>query len=152
LRPRPPIGLRLDLTAAKPELRVQLRISERNAHELVADLEKKRLVQVVATVRKLVGPPVRQALAARLHRKLAKHGITLSEGAGPKLADALAEAMTRAVAKELPAAAAALTTAAKDPAPGVTLTFAFAFADRQAIGSGAVEDPTLSIKSGVQGD
>jgi hypothetical protein len=149
---RPPIGLRLDLTATKPELRVALRVSERTAHELVADLEHQRLVQVVATVRKLVGPPVRQALAARLQRKLAKHSIPLADGAGPRLADALAEAIARAVAKELPAAAAALATAAKDAAPGVTLTFTFAFADRGAIGSGAVEDPTVSIKSGVQGD
>lgn len=152
LRHRPPFALRLDLTAAKPELRVHLRISERIAHLLVEHLEKQRLVQVVATIRKLVGAPVQQALATRLQRLLTKRGITLPEGAGASLSAALAEAIARAVAKQLPAAAATLTTAAKDPAPGVTLTFVFPFDNREAIGRGEPGDPTLTIRSGVHRD
>ncbi|MGH4006978.1 MAG: hypothetical protein ACRDTH_02200 [Pseudonocardiaceae bacterium] len=151
-RHRHPFALRLDLTAAKPELRVHLRVSERIAHQLVEHLEKQRLVQVVATIRKLVGAPVQQALASRLQRLLTKRGITLPEGAGAHLSAALAEAIARAVAKQLPAAAATLTTAAKDPAPGVTLTFGFSFEDREAIGRGEPGDPTLTIRSGVHRD
>ncbi|MGH2741260.1 MAG: hypothetical protein ACRDN8_02010, partial [Thermoleophilaceae bacterium] len=79
-------------------------------------------------------------------------GIPLPEGAGARLSAALAEAIGHAVAKQLPAAAATLTTAAKDPAPGVTLTFAFHFDNREAIGRGEPGDPTLTIRSGVHRD
>jgi hypothetical protein len=152
LRPRHPFALRLDLAAAKPELRVHLQISERVAHELVEHLQKQRLVQVVATIRTLVGPPVRQALADRLQRRLTKHGVTLPEGAGIRLATTVAESIARAVAKQLPVAAAALTTAAKDPAPGVTLSFAFTFDNREAIGQAKAGDPVMSIRSGAHRD
>ena len=96
---------------------------------------------MVADVRRHVGGPVREALAERLVRKLGKHGITLAEGRSRRLAAELAEAVVRAVAKHLPAAAAALSAAAKDPAAGVTLTFAFAFADRAALRHGRAGAP-----------
>jgi len=154
LRPRrrPPFALRLDLTADKPSLRVHLCISERNAHLLVGHLEHQRHVQVVALVRGLVGGPMRQAVAERLKRLLARREITLAEGGGARLADGLAEGVVRAVAKQLPAAAAALRTAAKDPAPGVTLTFAFPFASLDAIGRGEPGEPALTIRSGHHRD
>jgi hypothetical protein len=152
LRRRSPFALRLDLAGARPELKLHLRVGERTAHLLVGQLEKQQHVQVVATLRGLVGPPVRQALATRLHRLYTRRGLTLAEGAGARAADALAEAVGRAVAKQLPAAAAALATAAKDPAPGVTLTFTFSFADRAALERGEVGDPTLSIVAGDHRD
>lgn len=152
LRRRSPFALRLDLAGARPELKLHLRVGERTAHLLVGQLEKQQHVQVVATLRGLVGPPVRQALATRLHRLYTRRGLTLAEGAGVRAADALAEAVGRAVAKQLPAAAAALATAAKDPAPGVTLTFSFTFADRAALERGEVGDPTLSIVAGDHRD
>jgi hypothetical protein len=151
-RRRPPFALRLDLTGDKPSLRVHLRVSERNAHLLVGHLEKQRHVQVVALIRTLVGAPVRQAVAERLQRLLTKRDITLAEGVGARLAAGLAEGIVRAVAKQLPAAAATLTTAAKDPAPGVTLTFGFTFDGKDAIRRGEPGDPTLTIRSGVHGD
>ncbi|HEU5266380.1 MAG TPA: hypothetical protein VFU35_06750, partial [Jatrophihabitans sp.] len=149
LHPRPPFALRLDLSGARPQLRVHLRIGERLAHELVDHLHKHQHVKVVNTIRERVGGPVRQALAAALHRLLARRDITLPEGASARIADALAEAIARSVAHQLPAAAAALTAAAKDPAPGVTLTFGFAFADKAALVRGHIGDPTLSIHPGV---
>jgi hypothetical protein len=152
VRRRRPFALRLDLAAAKPELRVHLHVSERIAHQLVEHLQKQRLVQVVAAVRKLVGPAVQQALATRIQRVLAKRGVTLSEGAGKKLSAELAEGIARVVAQQLPAAAATLTTAAKDPAAGVTLTFVFAFDNREAIGQTPPGDPVLSIRSGAHRD
>ena len=152
LRRRSPFALRLDLAGAQPELKLHLRVGERTAHLLVGQLEKQQHVQVVATLRALVGPPVRQALATRLHRLYTRRGLTLAEGAGARVADALAEAVGRAVAKQLPAAAAALATAAKDPAPGVTLTFSFTFADRAALERGEVGDPALSIVAGDHRD
>lgn len=152
LRRRRPFALRFDLTGDKPSLRVHLRVSERNAHLLVGHLEKQRHVEVVALIRALVAEPVRAAVATRLRRSLGKRGITLAEGASARLATALAEGIVRAVAKQLPAAAATLTTAAKAPAPGVTLTFGFSFDSKDAIGRGEPGDPTLTIRSGVRHD
>jgi hypothetical protein len=152
LRRRPPFAVRLDLAGHRPQLRVLLRVGERTAHLLAGHLERQRHVQVVAVVRGLVGPPVRQAMAAAVHRMLVRRGITPAEGVPARLADALAEAVGRAVATQLPAAAAALATAAKDQAEGVTLVFTFTFADRAAIGRADVGEPTLGIRSGVDHD
>ncbi len=152
LRPRPPFSLRLDVSGPQPALRLHLHVSERNAHRLVGHLEKKQPVQVVALLRGLVGPTVRQAIAGRLGRKLAKRGITVAEGVPAKAADAIAEAIGRTVAGQLASAAAELTTAAKDPAAGVTLTFAFTFDDKAALASGTVADPALTVRSGQHRD
>ncbi|MDT0354016.1 hypothetical protein [Pseudonocardia charpentierae] len=151
-RRRPPFAVRLDLSGHRPQLRVLLRVGERNAHLLVGHLERQRHVQVVTLVRGLVGPPVRHALAAAVHRMLVRRGITPAEGVPARLTDALADAIGRTVATRLPAAAAALAAAAKDPADGVTLTFTFTFANRAAIGRADVGEPTLGIRSGVDHD
>ena len=154
LRPRPQrrFTLHLDLAGPKPVLRVHLRVGERVAHELVGHLEKRRLPQVVATVRGLIGPPARQALADKLTRVLGRHGVTLPDGGSARLADALCDSLLRTVAKQLHESAAALTTAAKDPDHGVTLTFAFEFDSKQTLGRAPVGDPTLKIRSGARGD
>jgi len=88
----------------------------------------------------------------RLARKLARHGVVLPEGARDRLADHLAEAVVRAVAKELPGMAAALTAAARDDAPGVTITFRFGFGDRAALTRGTVEEPAVAVHSGGHRD
>jgi hypothetical protein len=152
LRRRSPFRLRLDLTAARPALRIHLHVSERNAHQLIEHLAKQRHAQVVALIRESVGEPIRQAMTVRLRRALTKRGITLAEGAPARITNHLAEAILRAVAKQLPDAAAALSTAARDPAPGVTLSFGFTFADRAAMGRGETGDPTLTIRPGVHRD
>ena len=152
VRRRSPFTVRLDLSGPKPHLRLHIHVSERVAHELVEHLAKHRMVQVVAVVGRLVGGPVRPLLAQRLVRKLGKHGIELPEGRGRRLADDLADAMNQAVAKHLPATTAALTAAAKDPAAGITLTFAFPFADRKALTHGKPGDPVLSIRAGAHRD
>ncbi|WP_157454020.1 hypothetical protein [Cellulomonas sp. Root485] len=148
MRRRRPFSARLDLTATKPVLRLHLHVSERNAHLLVGHLEKREHVQVVALVRGLVGPAMRQALTVRLRHMLARHAVTVPEGGAKRLADALADAVGKGVAEQLSTSAAALTTAAKDPAPGVTLTFAFTFAGRPALASGTAPEPVLSIRAG----
>jgi len=149
LRPHAPFSVRLDLTGPRPRLRLHLHLGERAAHELADDLAKHRLAQVVGTVRRHVGGPVREALAERLMRKLGRHGITLAEGRSRALAAELAEAVVRAVASHLPRAAAALSTAAKDPAAGVTMSFAFGFADLAALRHGRAGAPEVSVHPGT---
>jgi hypothetical protein len=149
LRRRPRFAIKLDVTSAAPQLVLHLLVSERVAHQMAGDLEHKRQAQVVAAVRRLVGEPRQKAMAARLQRLLTRQGITLPEGGGAKLAAALAEAVERVVAAQLPEAAATLATAAKDPAAGATLSFTFPFADKDALARGEPGEPTMQIRAGM---
>jgi hypothetical protein len=152
LRRRPRFAFKLDVTSAAPQLVLHVLISERVAHQMAGDLERKRQAQVVAAMRRLVGEPRQRAMAARLQRLLTKQGITPPEGGSAKLAAALAEAVERVVAAQLPEAAATLATAAKDPAAGVTLTFTFSFADRDALTRGEPGEPSMAIRAGMHRD
>ncbi|HEX8930578.1 MAG TPA: hypothetical protein VGA45_16800, partial [Actinomycetota bacterium] len=152
LRPFSPFSLRLDLAGPKPQLRLHLHFGERVAHELGEHVAQHRMAAVVAALRRHVGPPLRATLADRLVRKLGRHGITLAEGRSRVLAAELAEAVVRAAAHRLPASADALRAAARNPNAGLTMTFEFGFANREAIKHGPVGAPTLSIHSGLHRD
>jgi hypothetical protein len=143
------IGLHLDLTAPKPVLRVHLRIGERAAHAIAAQLDQRALAQAIATIRRLLGPDARTAIAHRLGRL---GGLDAPQPPTAEwqqtMAETIAEAMLTALAKELPGAGPALTKAAQDPAPGLTLTFAFPFNDRAELLAGKPGAPTLTIRPG----
>ena len=146
-------ALRLDLTAPQPVLQLNLLIGERETHHLAAQLERRRLVQVVSMIRQRLDGAALEAMGHRLEQLLAKHGIAATPGAGQRLAERLADGMLRAVSQQLPAAAPALAQAARDPAPGATLTFTFAFADRAAMAAGTpAGDPTVTIRPGLHRD
>jgi hypothetical protein len=149
LRWRHLFGLRLDLTAPQPVLHVHLSLGERETHLLSEHLRRRQLVQVVSVIRGRLNRAGMAAMAHRLERMLARHGVAAGAGAGQRLAERLADAMLRAVAEHLQAAAPALAQAARDPAPGATLSFTFAFADRAAMAAGTpTGDPTLTIRPG----
>ncbi|WP_410672202.1 hypothetical protein [Amycolatopsis sp. cmx-4-68] len=142
-----------DLTAPQPVLRVNLLVGERDAHELAAQLQRRQLVQVVSTVRRLLDDAALQAMTARLDRLLTKHGVTAPAGVGRQLAQRLADGMLRTVSQQLPASAQTLAQAAQDPAPGATLTFTFSFADRAAVAAGTpAGDPAVTIRPGLHRD
>jgi hypothetical protein len=146
-------GLRWDLTAPQPVLSVTVAIGERDTHELAAQLQRRQLVQVVSTVRRLLDDAALQAMGRRLEQLLAKHEITVPTGGGRRLAERLADGMLRTVSQQLPGAAPTLAKAAQDPAPGATLTFTFAFADRAAVIAGTPSgDPALTIRPGLHRD
>jgi hypothetical protein len=146
------LALRLDLSNGTPVLRVHLRIGERAAHTIATQLDQRAQLQVVATLRRLLGPAARLALAQRLSRlRTLNTPDPLPEERRRALAETLAEAMLTTAAKELPSAAAALAGAARDPAAGITLTFAFPYPDRAAL-TGDPGAPTLSIRPGLHRD
>ena len=149
LRRRRRLSLRVDLSAAQPQLRLHLHLGEKVSHELVTHLGKSDMTQVVGVLRRFVGEPARAALAERLRGHLGKHGTALTEDTARALANAVAEAVPRVVANTLPSSAQELAGAARDPKPGVTLTFTFAFADKKALEGPGVPEPTLTIRPGV---
>lgn len=154
VRRRSRIALRLRAQLARPQLRVHVRVGERLAHRLVGLLERKDQAEVVATVGRLLGPRVQEAAAQRLTRMLLGRvtKATVAPARGQAIAAHLVEAIKTGLAKELPTQAATMTTAAKDPAAGLTLTFVFTFADQQALASGMPGAPVLTIRPGSHSD
>ena len=152
-RRRHRIALRLDTSAAQPELRVHLRLGERSAHLLSGHLAKQALPDALGVARRLLTAPVRQRLAVRLTHHLGRAGgAPLPPDRGPKLAAQLTEALLAALSGQMPTRAAELEAAAKDPKPGLTLSFGFRFADKAALATGEPEAPRLDIRPGWHRD
>jgi hypothetical protein len=146
-------GVYVDTAAAKPTLRVHVRLSERGANEMAERLARRAHVQVVAAVRELLGPACRKLLAGRIVRVVGRAlGRQVAAERASALATHLAEAMVATVAKQLPTAAATLAQAARNPASGVTLTFSFTFADREALATGTPDAPTMTVRAGHHRD
>ncbi len=145
--------VRLDASAAAPVLRLHVRLSERESHEIAGALARKANVQVVSQIRAALGPAFRAALTRRMARHLAeKAGAPVPPARAAELAEKLAEAMLGAVSTNLPSSAPSLGDAARDAAPGVTLTFEFRFKDKAALVSGDPTAPTLVIRPGWHRD
>ncbi|NAZ87311.1 hypothetical protein GTR00_14585, partial [Kineococcus sp. T90] len=145
---RRPFTLRLREEGGRPHLRLDLHLSERRADRIAGHLRARRPVDVVAELRGVLGGPLRPAVGARLQEVLTRRGLG-GAGSGRRLADLVAESALRAVAQQLPTAAAAFTSAAQDPAPGMTLTFTWTFAGRGALARGQAGDPGLAVHAGV---
>jgi hypothetical protein len=147
------IALRVDMSGAQPVLRVHLRIGERAAHTMAGQLAQQAHTQVIATLRALLGPAARRGIVVRLGRSRALNSPErVPEDRRKAMAETVAEAMLTAIAKQLPAAGATLASAAKDPATGISLTFAFTYPDRAALLGGTPGEPTLTIRPGYRND
>ena len=120
---------------------------------MAQSLARNALPAVVALLRGMLGDTARRSLGERIDRQARRRlGTPLPAGRAGTLAGHLTESMLTAVAKQLPAAAATLSAATRDPAPGVTLTFAYTFANRAAVSTGTPEGPTLTIRPGRRHD
>jgi hypothetical protein len=145
--------VRLDAAAASPALRIHLRLSEREAHEAAAALQRSAHTQVVAQLRTVMGPAFRAGLAARLLRHLsAKAGAPVPPERPAALAEKLAESMLGVLSAKLPESANALAQAAKDPARGVTLSFEYRFPEKAALLTGDPSAPIMIIRPGWHRD
>jgi hypothetical protein len=110
-------------------------------------------VRVVAAFRRLIPALVERTLPARLMRQVQRmSGIPLTPDAAATLARTVGERMVAALAAQLRAMGPALTAATRDPAPGVTLTFEFGFADRAALVAARPDAPTLTVRPGRHRD
>ena len=145
--------VRLDATAASPALRLHLRLSEREAHEAAAALDRKAHAQVIAQLRNVMGPAFRAGLTTRLGRHLsAKAGAPVPPDRPAALAEKVAESMLGVLSAKLPESATALGQAAKDAAKGVTLSFEYRFPEKAALLTGDPAAPTMTIRPGWHRD
>ena len=152
VRKRSPVAVRLDVGGPQPILRLHLWVSERRAHALVAQLAQQQHREVLSVFRQLTGEGIRRRVGKRLGVILGRRRISRDGAVATALSDALFDGFVAALATQLPSLAPTLTTAAKDPAAGLTVTAAFTFASKDAIGTAKAGAPTLSVRPGRHRD
>lgn len=141
--------LRVVLEPSRRRLLVQLRLSERQAQQLLALLQpasptaRRDLPSVLAALRQLYEPRLPQVLAARMVRHaLAKDA---AEAAAP--VEALLKALAAALSKFLAQRAAQLAAAVAEPANGVTISLTFQDLTKEKLGA-AVQLPEVAVHAG----
>ncbi len=148
VRKRSPVAVRLDLGGTRPTLRLHLWVSERRAHAMVAQLAEQQHREVVGVFRQLTGEGIRRHVGRRLAVILGNRGISRDAAVSSALSEALLDGLVAALATQLSALAPTLTAAARNPAAGLTVTAAFTFASKDAIGTAKADPPTLSVRPG----
>lgn len=141
--------LRVVLEPSKRRLLVQLRLSERQAQQLLALLQppsptaRRDLPSVLAALRQLYEPRLPQILTGRMVRHaLAKDA---AEAAAP--VDALLKALAAALSKFLTQRAAQLAAAVAEPANGVTISLTFQDLTKEKLGA-TVQPPEVAVHAG----
>jgi hypothetical protein len=150
---RPRLVVRLDTTAATPTIRLHLRLGERSSAVLAGYLTRQAYPDALTAVTRLVGPVVRRHITGRLLLQLRRGlGASVTPARAEALGNHLVESMLRVLAAQLQGSAPAILAAIKDPAPGITLSFAATFADRAAVASGEPGEPTMTVRAGRHHD
>jgi hypothetical protein len=152
LRRKSPVSVRLDLSGAQPAIRLHIWVSERRAHTMVEHLQKQQHREVVAAFRAITGDSMRLVVARRLGAMLRRRKLSRDEAAVTALTNQLFDGLLGSLANQLPGLAGTLGTAAKDPARGLTVTAAFTFPSKEAIGGGIASSPTLTVHPGRHRD
>ena len=152
LRKRAPASVRLDLTGTQPSIRLHLFLGERRAMAIAQSVEKQQLRDVVDAVRAATGKPVRRVIVRRLGMMLKRRQIVRDTAAVSALGDQLFDGLLATLASQLPTLGSSLTTSARDQAAGMTVTAAFSFDSKDAIGKGAPGRVTLTVRPGRRRD
>lgn len=134
---------------SRRRLRVELRLSERQAQQLLALLQpsspaaKRDLPSVLAALRQLYEPRLPEILAARMMR----HALAKDAADAAAPVDALLKALAAALSKFLTQRAAQLAAAVAEPASGVTLSITFQDLTKEKLG-GTVQPPEVVVHAG----
>ncbi|HST64026.1 MAG TPA: hypothetical protein VLM05_02460, partial [Mycobacteriales bacterium] len=134
-KPRRRISVGLSLTGAAPALRVRIRLTERQGHELLNRLDpaaRQKAPDAAGALADLTGR-LRTVLPPALVRRLVKAGVAADPAAAGPIADRVLAGILAAVSEFLGQRAHLLTAAVRDPAPGVTLTVTFAGITKQSL-------------------
>lgn len=149
LRKRSRFNVQVDTSSTSPLIRIHYRLSEREGYDLSTALARKAFVQVIARLREVFNPAFRKALSQRLLRHLHKKvGVAVPPQRPVQLGERLAEGILGAVSKKLPESAPLIIQAVRDPAKGVTLTFEFRMADKEALLKGDPGLPSFTVRAG----
>ncbi|MBT2514623.1 hypothetical protein [Arthrobacter sp. ISL-30] len=146
---RLPRRLLVVMEPSRRRLRVQLRLSERQAQQMLALLQpsspatRRDLPSVLAALRQLYEPRLPEILAARMVR----HALAKDAADAAAPVDALLKALATALSKFLTQRAAQLAAAVAEPANGVTLSITFQDLTKEKLG-GTVQPPEVAVHAG----
>jgi hypothetical protein len=147
-RPRKRLHVEFDSSPRTPAIRVHLHLSEREAQQLAERLSRRDLPGAVAWLKHRYHRALPAVLTARL---VAKGGQLLGAVPSNQLASDLAlrmtEGVTQALSHHLGRHHHELTEAARNPAQGLTLSFAFTV-DPAELARGQVRRPRVKVKPG----
>jgi hypothetical protein len=134
-RPQHRVAVRLSLTGPAPALRVVLRLTERQGHELLNRLDPAARRTTADRPGALAGITgrLRAVLPGRVVRRLVRAGVVADAAAAGPIADRVLGGVLTAVSEFLGQRSHLLTAAVRDPAPGVTLTVTFAGITKQSL-------------------
>jgi hypothetical protein len=148
-RPRRRVAVWFDLTGANPAVRVALRLTERQAQQLLGRLEpaarggQRDLPGTLAELRRHYQAALPAAVVARVLRG----GLATDAAHASAIADQLVAGITAALSGFLTQRAAALVAAVRDPTNGITLTVTFAGVSKQTLAS-ALPTGQVSVAPG----
>jgi hypothetical protein len=147
-RPRKRLHVRFDTSPGALAIRVHLQLSEREAQQLAEHLGRHDLPGAVAFLKHRYHRALPAVLSARL---LAKGARLLGTAPGNQLASDLGlrmtEGITQALSHHLGHRHRELAEAARNPAQGITISFAFAV-DQAELARGQVRRPHITVKPG----
>lgn len=145
-RPSRTVAVHLDPTAKR--LRIAIRLSERRAQVLQADMQRsepagrRELPKALATIQQIVLP----RLQYRIARRLIKTSLVSDPAAAAQLAGTLAAATSTGISAFLTAQGAKFASALSNPADGVTITVTF---DGISAGTSQAPSPTVDVAPGA---
>jgi len=135
-RPRRRVGFALILTGSSPQLRVRLRLSERQGQELAAKLTpvapgKPDLAGALAMVKEIYAA----TLPGRIVSRLTQRGLEPDATRGAAFADKVVAGVTSALSTALQERPHLIASAVQDPADGITVTITFRGVTRESLGN-----------------
>jgi hypothetical protein len=150
-RPRHRFQVEVDLPRLTPQIRAYLRLSEREAQQIAAQLDPRGLPGIVAWLKERYSRVAPRMFAARLMRyNQSLFGNLLTQQAAERLASEMTEGLTRAVTRLVGKRQQELASAVRDPAQGVTIAFTFNMPGRTAPSGVAIPEPSIAVRSGWQ--
>jgi hypothetical protein len=147
-RPRKRLHIRFDSPPGRPAIRVHLDLSEREAQQLAERLGRRDLPGAVAFLKRRYHRALPAVLTARLVAKGARLlGNTPSYQLARDLASRMTEGVTQALSHHLGQRHRELAEAARNPAQGITISFAF-MVDPAELARGQVRRPHITVRPG----
>ncbi|WP_405907349.1 hypothetical protein OG742_19955 [Streptomyces sp. NBC_00828] len=144
--PRARVGVHIDSAATPPRLRVALRLSERQAQEMLDLLTRAEGPDLPGALRK-VQQVHQSSLVSRLTDQLVKRSLLPDATAAKAAAEQLATAVDTGLSAMLQGQTAQLTEAVRDPAQGLTIKLVFEGVTRESL-QGTPPEPTVTVTPG----
>ncbi|MEJ2886320.1 hypothetical protein [Actinomycetospora aeridis] len=144
--PRVRVGVRIDTASTPPRLLVSLRLSERQAQEVLAMLSRPEGPDLPSALR-LLQQLHQKALGPRLAEALVARKLAADPEAGRAAAAALTTALDTAISATLQGQTTQFTAAVRDAAQGVTVRAEFAGVTAESL-QGTPPAPTVTVTPG----